>query len=67
VQAALEIRQLKETVAGGEGRIKELVQQVSLELLLRAWQLIASVSHWHARGSVGFAAQRQFWGVVSYK
>eukprot|EP00878_Enallax_costatus_P036784 GHUV01041340.1.p1 GENE.GHUV01041340.1~~GHUV01041340.1.p1 ORF type:complete len:358 (+),score=120.22 GHUV01041340.1:305-1378(+) len=28
-QAAMEIRQLKETVAGGESRIKELVQQVN--------------------------------------
>lgn len=40
VQAALEIRQLKDTVADGEGRIKELVQQVSLMLLLEAWLLI---------------------------
>jgi hypothetical protein len=28
VQAALEIRQLKDTMAAGENRVKELVQQV---------------------------------------
>ncbi len=31
-QAALEIRQLKDTVAAGENRVKELVQQVGLHL-----------------------------------
>lgn len=32
LQAAMEIRQLKATVAGGESRIKELVQQVRCTL-----------------------------------